>query len=87
MSVELGFWIPIVSRIPDSLCCIPDSKMHKENFHGLRNPDSYISGCMGRGVGGNEGQNSDAREDLFSSHHLFASSAMLSWVGLPNGYL
>ena len=72
MSVELGFWILIVSRIPDSLCCIPDSN---------------ISGCMGRGVGGNEGQNSDAREDLFSSHHLFASSAMLSWVGLPNGYL
>ena len=26
LPVELGFWIPIVSGIPDSLCCIPDSK-------------------------------------------------------------
>ena len=25
LSVELGFWIPILSRIPDSLRCIPDS--------------------------------------------------------------
>ena len=25
LSVELGFWIPIVSAIPDSLSCIPDS--------------------------------------------------------------
>ena len=24
-SVELGFWIAIVSGIPDSLSCIPDS--------------------------------------------------------------
>ena len=26
LSVELGFRIPIVSGIPDSLSCIPDSK-------------------------------------------------------------
>ena len=26
LSVELGFWIAIVSRIPDSPSCIPDSK-------------------------------------------------------------
>ena len=25
LSVERGFWIPIVSGIPDSLSCIPDS--------------------------------------------------------------
>ena len=25
LSVELGFWIPIVSGIPDSLSCSPDS--------------------------------------------------------------
>ena len=25
LSVELGFWIPIVSGIPDSMNCIPDS--------------------------------------------------------------
>ena len=42
MSVELGFWIPIFSRIPDSLSCIPDSKtqdsrFHKEKFPGFRN--------------------------------------------------
>ena len=45
LSVELGFWIPIVSGIPDSLSCIPDSKaqdcgFHKQNFHGFRNPYS-----------------------------------------------
>ena len=26
LSVELGFWIPIVSGIPDFVSCIPDSK-------------------------------------------------------------
>ena len=48
-SVELGFWIPIVSGIPDSLGCIPDSKaqksgFHKQKFHTFRNPDSLIWG-------------------------------------------
>ena len=43
LSVELGFRIPIVSGIPDSLSCIPDSKaqdfwFHKQNFPGFRNP-------------------------------------------------
>ena len=38
-------WIPILSMIPDSLSCIPDSKVqdsgfHKEKFHGFHNPDS-----------------------------------------------
>ena len=33
LSVELGFWIPIVNGILDSLSCIPDSKAH-----GFRNP-------------------------------------------------
>ena len=41
LSVELGFWIPIVSEIPDSMSCIPDSKtrdsgFHKQNFPGFR---------------------------------------------------
>ena len=45
LSVELGLWIPIVSGIPDSLICIPDSKtqdfgFHKQKFHGFRNPYS-----------------------------------------------
>ena len=55
LPVGLGFWIPIVSGIPDSLCCIPDSKTqdfrcHKQNslkiriphylkFPGFRNPE------------------------------------------------
>ena len=43
--MELGFWIPILSRILDSLTCTPDSKpqdsgFHKQKFHGFRNPDS-----------------------------------------------
>ena len=45
LSVELGFWIPIVSGIPDSLSCIPDSQaqvfgFHKQKFHGFWNPYS-----------------------------------------------
>ena len=31
-SVELGFWIPIVSVIPKSLSCIPDSKAQDSGF-------------------------------------------------------
>ena len=43
LSVGLGFWIPIVSGIPDSMSCIPDSKtrdcgFHKQNFSGSRVP-------------------------------------------------
>ena len=47
--VELGFWIPILSRIPDSLSCIPESKVqdsgfHKQNFPGFWIPkESYYS--------------------------------------------
>ena len=42
-SVEVRFGIPIVSWIPDSLICIPDSKaqdfrFHKQKFPGFRNP-------------------------------------------------
>ena len=41
---NLGFWIPIISGIPDSLSCVPDSKaqdsgFHKQKFLGFRNPD------------------------------------------------
>ena len=35
LSMELGFWIPIISGIPDSLSCIPDSKAHDSGFHKL----------------------------------------------------
>ena len=41
-SVELEFWIPIVSRIPDSLSCIPDSKAQDSRFHQQKFPDSDI---------------------------------------------
>ena len=58
-SVELGFRIRIVSGIPDSYTCIPDSKaqdsgfhkqnfqdsvFHKQKFPGFRNPDSFTGG-------------------------------------------
>ena len=32
LSVELGFRIPIVSGIPDSLSCFPDSKAQDSGF-------------------------------------------------------
>ena len=42
--VKFGFWIPIFSRISDSLSCILDtialdSRFHKKIFPGVRNPD------------------------------------------------
>ena len=39
--VELGFWILIVSRIPDSLSCIPDSKTQGCGFHNQRLPTDF----------------------------------------------
>ena len=36
MPVELGFWIPVVSEIPDSTT--KDSGFHKQNFPIFRNP-------------------------------------------------
>ena len=54
LSVELGFWIPIASGIPDFfMSCIPDStskffsdfgRSHKPNFSGFQNPDSLTWG-------------------------------------------
>ena len=47
-SVELGFRIRIVSEIPDSYTCIPDSKaqdsgFHKQRFPRFRIPNAKIS--------------------------------------------
>ena len=47
--VELGFQIPIVSQIVDSLSCIPDFKthgsgFHKQNFPGFRIPNAKFLG-------------------------------------------
>ena len=42
LSVELEFWVPIVSGIPDSLSCIPDSKVQDSRFHQQKLPDSEI---------------------------------------------
>ena len=42
LSAELGFWIPIVCGITDSLNCIPNSSTQK--VAGLRNPDSLTWG-------------------------------------------
>ena len=52
LSVELGFWIPIASGIPDSLSCIPDSSnkffsdfgFHAQNFSGFQNQDFLTRG-------------------------------------------
>ena len=33
LSVELGFWIAMISGIPDSLSCIPDSITQDSGFH------------------------------------------------------
>ena len=42
---SLGFWIPIVSSILDSLSCIPPNpKRSIPDFHAFRNPDSLIWG-------------------------------------------
>ena len=40
LSLELGFWIPIASTIPDSLNCIPDSKAQDSGFYMQIFPDS-----------------------------------------------
>ena len=45
--MKSGFWIPIVSGIPDSLCCIPgfkvqDSGFYKQKFPGFRNSSHVI---------------------------------------------
>ena len=50
--VELGFWITIVSGIPDSLSCIPDlkaqdSEFHKQKILGFWNPDFLTWGMRG----------------------------------------
>ena len=52
--MELGFWIPIASGIPDFfMSCISDStskffsdfgRFHKPNFSGFQNPDSLTWG-------------------------------------------
>ena len=46
LSMELGFLIPIVNRIPDSK--VRDSRFHKENFPGFRNLDPLY--MWGNGV-------------------------------------
>ena len=42
ISVELGFWIPIVSGILDSLNCIPDFKAQDSGFHIPKFPEFWI---------------------------------------------
>ena len=48
VSVELGYWILVVSGISDPLRCISDSKaqdsgFRKQNFLGFRIPQASIS--------------------------------------------
>ena len=42
LAVELGLQITIASEIPDSLCCIPDSKAQDPGFHEKYFPNSGI---------------------------------------------
>ena len=42
LPVELGFWITIVSGIPDSLSCIPDLKAQDSEFHKQKVPGFRI---------------------------------------------
>ena len=48
LSVELGFWIPIVSLILESMSCLPDSKAKdsgfRKKFPGFHNLDSSYIG-------------------------------------------
>ena len=46
LSLELGFWIPIVSEIPDSTT--KDSEFHKQNFPIFRNPRFPYIGRISR---------------------------------------
>ena len=53
--VELGFWIPILSGIPDSLTYILDSKardsgFHKQNFPGFPLLQAKISQIPESGI-------------------------------------
>ena len=48
LSLELGYRVPIVSGIPDSVSCISDSKtqdfkFHQQKFPRFQNPDSLLS--------------------------------------------
>ena len=40
LSLELGFRIPVVTGISDSLTCIPDSKAHESGSYTSNFPDS-----------------------------------------------
>ena len=40
LSVDRGFWTPIVSGIPVSLSCIPDSKAQDSGFYRQKSPRS-----------------------------------------------
>ena len=55
--MELGFRIPILSGIPDSFSCIPDSKVqdsrfHKQSFPGFRILQAKLPDSLTRGEGG-----------------------------------
>ena len=71
LSVELGFWIPIVSGMLDSLFCIPESKPRipdstRQKFHGFRNPDSPFPWAVHGG---------DVKVLIRSCHHLPAEES------------
>ena len=46
LSVECGFWIPIINGIPDSLSCIPDSKAQDSWFFCQWNLDLWFQSLV-----------------------------------------
>ena len=54
--MELGFWIPIVDWIPDSLSCIPDSKASAGKISRISALHQQKFPLPGKGRGGGEGR-------------------------------
>ena len=72
--VELGFWIPILSRIPDSLSCIPESRVqdsgfHKQNFPGFWIPNRIL-------LQSNPAKTNDEDEGAINSYRIHGVSIL-----------
>ena len=73
--MELGFWIPIVNGIPDSLSCISESKAQDSIF---RNPDYIKSADV------NDAERLKQDKLVFipspwAQIHIKTSSLLVSW--------
>ena len=73
--MELRFWIPIVSGIPDSLSCISDSKAQDSRF---RNPD-YIKSADVHDAGRLKQGKLVFIPSPWALTHIRTSSLLVSW--------